>query len=75
MWFVGYVQLAHLVIPKPIAPVILQDPDDDAVLACAVTADAAYLVSGDFHLLSLSRYRSVHIVSPRAFLNILRTSR
>ena len=37
----GYLQLAHFIVPAPMAPVILQDPSDDAVLACAVAANAA----------------------------------
>ena len=64
----NYLKLAHLVLPIPISPVIVADPDDDAVLACALAADAAYIVSGDPHLLSLKRYHAVHIVSPRTFL-------
>ena len=51
----------------------LEDPEDDAVLACAVAARAPYIVSGDAHLLTLKRYQSIHIVSPRTFLtNVLR---
>ena len=54
------------------APVIAKDPEDDAVLACALTARALYIVSGDQHLLDLKRYQAIHIVSPRTFLtNVL----
>jgi putative PIN family toxin of toxin-antitoxin system len=34
--FEGYAALAAVVVPAIIAPVITEDPDDDAVLACAV---------------------------------------
>ena len=37
---VGYAALARLVVPAPIGPVVEADPDDDAVLACAVAARA-----------------------------------
>jgi len=33
-----YAELAQLVQPEPIAPVIVADPDDDHVLACALAA-------------------------------------
>ena len=33
--------------------VVVDDPDDDAVLACAVAAHAQAIVSGDRHLLDL----------------------
>jgi putative PIN family toxin of toxin-antitoxin system len=42
------------VIPDlPIDPVVKRDPDDDKFLACAVGAQAEWIVSGDNHLLSL----------------------
>src|SRR5438094_3885439 len=40
----GYAALAQ---PPAIEPVILHDPDDDAVLACAVGAAATKIISGD----------------------------
>lgn len=64
----GYVRLAHVILPQPMAPVILEDPEDDAVLACALAARAEYVISGDGHLLSLTHYRSIHLVSTRTFL-------
>lgn len=64
----NYLKLAHLILPHPISPVIAADPDDDAVLACAVAAQAACIISGDPHLLSLKHYHDIHIVSPRTFL-------
>lgn len=57
----GYAALARLVEPAEIAPVILADPDDDAVLACAVAARAEITVSGDSHLLDL--YEGILIVT------------
>jgi putative PIN family toxin of toxin-antitoxin system len=39
------------VIQEPrIEPVILQDPDDDKIIACAVASRARWIVSGDSHL-------------------------
>src|SRR3989338_8989536 len=42
----GYAELATPVTPVPIAPMILDDPDDDHVLACALAAQADLIVSG-----------------------------
>lgn len=47
----GFSALATVIEAAPIAPVILLDPDDDAVLACALAAEAEVIVSGDSHLL------------------------
>lgn len=59
----GYAALASVIQPANIEPVILADPDDDAVLACAVTAQAEIIVSGDSHLLGLSQYRDIRILT------------
>lgn len=49
-------------------------PQDDLVLATAVSAKAQYLVSGDGPLLQKvgSLYQKVNLVTPREFLQILK---
>ena len=45
------------------------DPDDDKILECAVAASATHIVTGDRkHLLPLSHYRDIPIVSPAEFI-------
>jgi len=46
---------------------ICRDPDDDAVLACAVESKADYLVTGDKDLLALGHYGKTKILTPREF--------
>jgi putative PIN family toxin of toxin-antitoxin system len=62
--FEGYAALATVVVPAIIPPVLIDDPDDDAVLACAVSAKADLVVSGDPHLLKLEHHEDVPIVTP-----------
>lgn len=50
---------------------VASHPEDDLILATAVSAGADYLVTGDRQLLKLSAYEGVEIVSPRDFLSIL----
>ncbi|MCX7688225.1 MAG: putative toxin-antitoxin system toxin component, PIN family [Fimbriimonadales bacterium] len=51
---------------------VCRDPDDDAVLECAVSGNATYLVTGDKkHLLPIRQFRDILIVSPAEFLRIL----
>lgn len=57
-----YALLTTAVHPAVIAPVILDDPDDDQVLACALAARAELIVSGDRHLLDLKAYQGAQIV-------------
>ena len=59
----GYAALARLIEPAAIDPTVLADPDDDAVLACAVAAGAEAIVSGDSHLLNLKGFQGVPILN------------
>ncbi|MCB0112485.1 MAG: putative toxin-antitoxin system toxin component, PIN family [Caldilineaceae bacterium] len=63
----GYAALATTVVPASIGQVVSADPDDDAVLACAVAAGADAIVSGDTHLLDLAAYASIPVL-PAAIL-------
>ena len=60
---IGYAVLALIVEPADIEPIILADPDDDAVLACAVAAHADIIVSGDSHLLDLQWYGNARVLT------------
>lgn len=48
--------------------VVDDDPDDDKFLAIAVASRAAYVISGDTHLLRVGTYRGIDILTPSAFL-------
>lgn len=58
-----YAALTTVIEPADIAPAVLADPDDDAVLACAIGAQADAIVSGDSHLLKLKEYGNIPILS------------
>ena len=62
--FEGYAALITVVVPAIIPAAIIDDPDDDAVLACAVAAKADLVVSGDPHLVKLVQYEGIPIVAP-----------
>ena len=49
-------------------PIVVTDPDDDIFLHCAVVAGAAFVVSGDHHLLDLGEYADIPILKVRDFL-------
>lgn len=66
-----YAFLARRVVPAGIPPVIAADPDDDALLACALAARADCIVSGDVEVQNLKRYSDIAIVSARALATTL----
>jgi len=52
--------------------VITEDPDDNKILECAIEANAAFIVSGDRHLLDLVGFRGVKILTPAAFIKVVK---
>ena len=59
-----YRDLTTVVEPADIGAPVVRDPDDLAVLACAVAANADMIVSGDDDLLVLREFRNIPIVKP-----------
>jgi predicted nucleic acid-binding protein len=47
------------------------DPDDDVVVECALLGGAAYIVTGDRHLIDLGQYASIEIVRPAWFVTMV----
>ncbi len=60
---------AVVVKPTVILEVIKDDPDDNRVLECAAAGEANYIVSGDRHLLQLSSYEGIPILTVRQFMD------
>ena len=47
---------------------VCRDPDDDNILAAAISGECDCIVSGDKDLLVLKQYQGINIFSPRDFL-------
>jgi predicted nucleic acid-binding protein len=60
------VDLAGIAIPR-----IVRDPDDDYLIAMAVTGNADVLVSGDHDVLGIANLTSFRIMSMRDFADLL----
>jgi putative PIN family toxin of toxin-antitoxin system len=60
---------AEFVRPKKLAAQVCEDPDDDKFLECAISGNSNLIVSGDKHLLKISGYKGIVIVSPRNFVD------
>jgi putative PIN family toxin of toxin-antitoxin system len=50
------------VFPTETIAAVVDDPDDNRVLECAVAARSNYIVTGDTDLLRLGRYREIPIM-------------
>ena len=71
-----YAALVTLVTPTAVPRVVANDPDDDHVIATAVTAQAGLIVSGDRkHLLPIGSHEGIGIVTAVQALAMLGVTR
>ena len=54
--------------PRPLAQKVCEDPHDDKIFAVAIESGAKIIVSGDKHLLKVSNYEDVSVLTPRQFV-------
>ena len=60
-------QSTRVVQPPAPIPAVCRDPDDDEVLALALTTGCGWVVTGDKDLLVLDGYEGIRIVTVRQF--------
>ena len=65
---VGLLPLVELYMPVAASGSVAIDPDDEIFIACALSAGATVLVSGDAHLLNVKQYEKIKIMTPVDFL-------
>jgi putative PIN family toxin of toxin-antitoxin system len=63
--------LAEVITPEPLSIPVCRDADDDAVLACALAAQADLIVSGDADLLTLQEYEGIPIVDAATAMHLI----
>jgi len=51
---------------------VVRDSTDDKIVACALAADADYIVTRDKDLLSLEEHEGIRMITPERFLHLLR---
>jgi len=72
LWFEDIVVLSQLVAGDVEIPPLCSDPDDDKYVAAAIEGRAAFVVTGDPDLLTLGEHDGIRIITPRAFLDLLK---
>ncbi len=60
---------SKIVEPDPVPSPVSRDPNDDPFIACAVTGGCDAIVSGDRHLLEVSGYGGIDVLTPRQLLD------
>jgi uncharacterized protein len=70
-----YHRHATWVEPKPLAAPASRDPDDDWILATAVSGSADAVVTGDGDLLELRSYQGIALMTPRQLIERIALTR
>lgn len=62
------IRSSEVIEPKTKITFIIEDPDDNKLLECAIDGRAKYIITGDKHLLKIREYKNIRIVNPNSFL-------
>ena len=60
-----------MVRPTSLGKAVCRDPDDDAIIACALGGKARVICSGDGDLLTLDGFRGLEIMRPADFCRLM----
>jgi len=66
-----FLPFAEVVALKTSVSVIKEDPFDNVFLSTALDGKASFIVSGDRHLLRLTRYKDIRIIELSDFLRLI----
>lgn len=62
---------SEICLPAPLPNQVCRDASDDMFIACALSSDADFIVSGDKALLAASGYQGVQVIKPKEFLDLM----
>ena len=60
--------ISDFVNPSESINIVAEDPEDNRILECAVAANADCVITGDSHLLKLTKYLNIDILNAATFL-------
>ena len=63
---------SRLIAAKKVVVKDLRDFKDVKIIACALSAEVDYIVTGDKDLLVVKEYEGIQIVNPKTFLELIR---
>ena len=70
----SWISWVEVVEVAEVEKVVISDPDDDKIIACAKLANADFIISGDTDLLNIKAEVTIPIVSAGEFMDILANS-
>ena len=70
--FLNRLRIAATLVDELPHVTVVRDPNDDMVIATAERAQAVYIVTRDRDLLTLQQYEDITMITPEAFIAIVR---
>ncbi len=64
-------EYAQVINPENKVEIVKEDPDDNKIIECAMTAKAEYIITGDPHLTKLKEALGIKILKPAKFLELI----
>ena len=61
----------NIIEPSVDLDVVLEDPDDNKIIECAIESESDYIVSYDKHLLKIKEYKSIKILTPEEMFEVI----
>jgi len=68
--FLSLLKKENKVFPKKRLNLIKEDPEDNKFLECAFFGKANFILTHDFHLLSIKNFKNIKIIKPKEFIKI-----
>ncbi|MFQ5865955.1 MAG: putative toxin-antitoxin system toxin component, PIN family [bacterium] len=71
-FFYPFISKANQIHPTRLHALVIEDPDDNKFIDCAIEGKANFIVSEDPHLLKLKQVEGIRIVTTNKFLKLLK---
>jgi len=69
--FVSWVKVVEV---KEVEKIVISDPDDDQIIACAQLVNADFIISGDADILNIKEKIAIPVLNSGEFLELLASS-
>lgn len=64
----NFKQFSKIIVSEKRFQTVLEDPDDDKFLDCAVESNSDFIITGDPHLLEIRKFKNTKIITPKEFM-------
>lgn len=63
-------QVVTVIEPRERIQAVVNDPEDNKILECAIASESSYVATYDKHLLTLKKFREIRIITPEEALKL-----